>query len=171
MLSGSEIRKQVEAGNIFISDFTPERLNPNSYNLRLSNVLYEVHKPVDMKRRTPLKRHVMTPEGFTLQPGRFYLGSTIESTFTSRFVPCLDGRSSVARLGLAVHITAGFGDVGFNGRWTLELIAAVPTTIYPGCEICQIYFHPVEGETDILYRGKYQHSIDAMDSRMYKEFE
>ncbi len=103
-------------------------------------------------------------------PGRFYLGHTIESTWTDKFVPCLDGRSSVARLGLEVHRTAGFGDVGFRGQWTLEFSATVPIRVYAGCEICQIYFQELTGDNSIKYSGKYQNSVGVVASRMLREF-
>ena len=76
-------------------------------------------------------------EGLLLQPGTLYLGRTLEYTETHGMVPMLEGRSSVGRLGLFVHVTAGFGDIGFCGYWTLEMFAVQPVRIYAGVAICQ----------------------------------
>lgn len=170
MLSGSEIKKQVEAGNIVISDFDESRLNPNSYNLRLGCKLVEYVGGVDMMKQPQTREVAIPSEGMILYPGRFYLGYTMEHTETDKYVPCLDGRSSVARLGLAVHVTAGFGDVGFKGQWTLELVPHVQIRVYPGCEICQIYYQPIEGEVDRFYNGKYQNAQGVIASRMLRDF-
>ncbi len=82
----------------------------------------------------------------------------------------LEGRSSVGRLGLFVHITAGFGDIGFCGYWTLELVAVQPIRIYPGIEICQIFYHTIEGQTREYTEGKYQNNVDIQPSLLHKEF-
>lgn len=170
MLSGKEIIKQVKEGNIIISDFDESRINPNSYNLRLGCKLVEYVGQVDMKKQPMTRETIIPTEGLVLYPGRFYLGYTMEHTETDKFVPCLDGRSSVARLGLAVHVTAGFGDVGFKGQWTLEIVPHVPIRVYPGCEICQIYFQELTGDNSIKYAGKYQNSSGAVASRMIRDF-
>jgi dCTP deaminase len=93
--------------------------------------------------------------GFVIRPGWFYLGSTVEYTKTPDMVPILDGRSSTARLSLHVHATAGFGDVGFEGCWTLEIYSIIPVRIFPFSQICQVSYDTLEGEI-IPYRGRYQ---------------
>lgn len=83
----------------------------------------------------------------------------------------LEGRSSIGRLGLFIHVTAGFGDVGFSGYWTLEMFCVQPIRIYAGVEICQIYFHTVLGEADSYNGGKYQNNQGIQPSLLYKDFE
>ena len=80
-----------------------------------------------------------------LQPNQLYLGRTVERTETHNLVPMIEGRSSIGRLGLFVHVTAGFGDVGFCGYWTLEMFAVQPVRIYAGVAICQIFYHDIHG--------------------------
>ena len=104
-------------------------------------------------------------KGLILYPNKLYLGTTIERTFTDKYVPLLDGRSSVGRKGVMVHVTAGFGDIGFNGKWTLEIIVAHPTMVHYGSEICQISFHTPEGSTDYKYNGRYQGQSDVVESK------
>ena len=115
ILSGKEIEKRI-GKDIFIEPFDKSRINPNSYNLTLSNELlvYEEHE-LDMKRPNAAKKLVIPEEGLLLQPNVLYLGRTNEYTKTERFVPMLEGRSSIGRLGLYIHVTAGFGDIGFSG--------------------------------------------------------
>jgi dCTP deaminase len=81
----------------------------------------------------------------------------------------LEGRSSIGRLGLFVHITAGFGDVGFRGYWTLEMFAVQPVRIYPGVEICQIFYHTLEGAVSEYCSEKYQDNRDIQPSLLFKE--
>ena len=83
----------------------------------------------------------------------------------------LEGRSSVGRLGLFVHITAGFGDVGFRGYWTLEMFAVQPIRVYPGVPIAQIFYHTVEGVVTDYRSGKYQNNSDIQPSLLFKDFE
>lgn len=108
-------------------------------------------------------------EGLILYPNMLYLGTTVERTFTDKYVPSLDGRSSVGRKGVMVHVTAGFGDIGFNGKWTLEIMVAHPTKVHYGSEICQISFHTPEGNTDYKYNGRYQGQSDVVASRIEEE--
>ena len=86
------------------------------------------------------------PEGLVLSPNQLYLGRTVERTETHNLVPMIEGRSSIGRLGLFVHVTAGFGDVGFCGYWTLEMFAVQPIRIYAGVPICQIFYHDIRGD-------------------------
>jgi len=172
ILSGKEIQRNLGT-KIQITPFDENRLNPNSYNLRLSDELmvYE-DTELDMKKPHTTKSLVIPPEGFLMETGKLYLGRTIEHTQTDYFVPMLEGRSSVGRLGLFVHVTAGFGDVGFSGYWTLEMFCIHPVRIYAGVEICQIYFHSVEGAYELyLKSGKYQNNKGIQPSLLYKDFE
>jgi dCTP deaminase len=83
----------------------------------------------------------------------------------------IEGRSSVGRLGLFVHVTAGFGDVGFAGFWTLEMFAVQPIRIYPGVSICQIIYHELAGNIREYESDKYQHNRDIQASQLYKELD
>ena len=132
ILTGNEIKLQREAGNIIISDWDETRLGPNSYNLRLSPELVAYKEAVlDPKQDNRTGRLVIPEEGLVLHPGRLYLAKTVEYTETHNLVPMLVGRSSIGRLGIFVHVTAGFGDVGFSGNWTLELTCVQPVRVYP----------------------------------------
>ena len=127
---------------------------------------------LDVRRSNRYRRHIIPPEGFDLHPGQLYLGRTVERTETHNLVPMLEGRSSVGRLGLFVHVTAGFGDVGFCGFWTLELFAVHPIRIYPNLPICQIFYHTVQGAiTEYRSGGKYQNNQDIQPSLMFKELQ
>jgi dCTP deaminase len=97
------------------------------------------------------------------------LARTNERTETHRFVPMIEGRSSIGRLGLFVHVTAGFGDVGFCGYWTLEMFAVQPIRIYPNVEICQIFYHQIAGEFKKYTSNKYQNNSGIQPSLLYKE--
>lgn len=172
ILTGHEIKKNL-GGNIIIEPYEERLLNPNSYDLRLHDELIVYEEIVlDMKRPNRFRRYTIPPEGFVLQPSHLYLGRTLERTETHNFVPMLEGRSSVGRLGLFVHVTAGFGDVGFNGHWTLEMTAIQPVRIYPGVPICQIMYHTLQGEiSEYASNGKYQNNCDIQPSMLFKDFE
>lgn len=171
ILSGKEIKNRLNR-DIIIEPFHERQLNPNSYNLRLHDelLIYE-NIELDMKRENRAQMIRIPEQGFLLEPGRLYLGRTIEFTETKKCVPMLEGRSSIGRLGLFVHVTAGFGDVGFAGFWTLEMFCVQPIRIYPGVEICQIYYHSIEGDFDTYAKGKYQNNKGIQPSLLYKDFE
>lgn len=170
ILSGKEIESQLGKG-ITIEPYSPSQLNPNSYNLRLFDELLVYDNDVlDMKTPNPTSRITIPEEGLLLEPNKLYLGRTVEHTFTDKYVPMLEGRSSIGRLGLFIHVTAGFGDVGFNGFWTLEIFCVQPIRIYPNVEICQIFYHSIEGEYDLYKSGKYQNNEGIQPSLLYKDF-
>lgn len=171
ILSGKEILKHM-GKEIIITPFDEKRINPNSYNLSLADELlvYEQDE-LDMKKPNPTKQIVIPEEGLLLEPNRLYLGRTNDFTKTDRYVPMLEGRSSTGRLGLFIHVTAGFGDIGFAGYWTLEIFCVQPVRIYPNVEICQIYYHDIDGEYDLYSSGKYQNNSGIQASLMYKDFE
>ena len=173
ILSGEEIVKQIDAGNIVIDPFLSSRVNPNSYNLRLAaELLVYTGAALDMRIDNPFRKIAIPESGLVLEPGKVYLGRTIEHTETRGFVPMLEGRSSVGRLGLTVHVTAGFGDVGFNGCWTLELHCVQPIRVYAGVEICQIYYHTIKGDWfEYGVGGKYQNAREIQTSQLFREFE
>lgn len=157
--------------DIFIEPFDPARLNPNSYNLSLSNELMKYEDDVlDMKKEHRVRSIKIPDDGYELQPQTLYLGRTVEFTKTTNYVPMLEGRSSVGRLGLFVHVTAGFGDVGFAGYWTLEMFCVRPIRIYPNVEICQVYYHTLDGDFEAYESGKYQNNTGIQPSRLYLDF-
>jgi len=170
ILSGKEILKHI-GKDIIIEPFDESRINPNSYNLTLANelLIYE-NDILDMKKPNATKKIIIPDTGLLLEPNRVYLGRTNEYTKTDKYVPMLEGRSSVGRLGLFVHVSAGFGDVGFAGYWTLEIHCIQPVVIYPNIEICQIYYHTIEGEYDLYKSGKYQNNTGIQPSLIYKDF-
>lgn len=170
ILSGKEILRRI-GGDIVIEPFEEKKLNPNSYNLSLHNELLVYQENIlDMKKPNPVQKILIPESGLQLEPGRLYLGRTAEYTRTQNLVPMLEGRSSVGRLGLFIHITAGFGDVGFAGYWTLEMFCTQPIIIYPGVEICQIYYHTLEGDYEPYKSGKYQNNCGIQPSLLYREF-
>lgn len=171
ILTGPEIKKRM-GGDIKIDPYDEANINPNSYNLRLHDRLLAYTNPtLDMKSPNPTEEIVMPAEGYALEPGKLYLGRTLEFTETHNLVPMLEGRSSIGRLGLFVHVTAGFGDVGFAGYWTLEISTIQPIRIYPGVEICQIFYHTIEGDIMEYKSKKYQNNKGIQPSLLYLDFE
>ncbi|URZ02751.1 dCTP deaminase [Clostridium felsineum] len=171
ILSGKQIIDNI-GRDIVIEPFTEKQINPNSYNLKLHNELLVYDEEVlDMKKPNSTKKLIIPEEGIVLQPRKLYLGRTVEYTETDKYVPMLEGRSSVGRLGVFIHVTAGFGDVGFKGYWTLEIFCVEPIRIYPGVEICQIYYHDVGGEYEKYSNGKYQNNNGIQPSLLYKDFQ
>jgi dCTP deaminase len=171
ILSGLEIKKQLNK-NIFIEPFNEKQLNPNSYNLKLFDELLIYNaKTLDMRKQNDCEKIIIPKEGVILEPNKLYLGRTVEYTRTEKYVPMLEGRSSVGRLGLFIHVTAGFGDVGFAGYWTLEIFCIHPIKIYSEVEICQIYYYTIEGEYEKYKSGKYQNNKGIQPSLLYKDFE
>jgi len=171
ILSGKEIERRI-GKEIVIEPFNIQQLNPNSYNLRLHNELlvYDNHE-LDMKKENTASKLVIPEEGLLLEPNKLYLGRTLEYTATLSHVPMLEGRSSVGRLGMFIHVTAGFGDVGFSGFWTLEIFVIQPLRIYPNVEICQIYYHSIDGNFELYKSGKYQNNKEIQPSLLFKDFE
>lgn len=169
ILSGNEIVKNL-GNNIIIDPFVKENVNPNSYNLRLHNelMIYE-DEILDASKKNKTKSILIPEEGYVLQPGQLYLARSMEYTETHGLVPILQGRSSIGRLGVTVHITAGFGDVGFCGYWTMQLTCIKPIRIYSGMKICQIYYQTILGDFEEYDSKKYQNNSSIQASRLYEE--
>jgi len=171
ILTGPEIVKEIEKGSIQINPFDKNRVNPNSYNLSLhKDLLVYTQLPLDMKADNPTSSITMDESGYVLEPGKLYLGRTNEFTVTEGYVPMLEGRSSVGRLGLYIHVTAGFGDTGFSGYWTLEIQCIHPIRIYPNVEICQIFYHEPRGEIVPYQSKKYQNNKEVQASKLWMDF-
>lgn len=173
ILSGPEILRQMKLGAIVIDPFDPsmvdDKVNPNSVNLQLgSHILTYDHPTLDMAVDNPFTVVEIPPEGMWFMPGELYLGTTRQRTITHGFVPELTGRSSVGRLGLTVHITAGWGEEAFDGEWTLEMTVVKPLRIYAGVAICQIIYNTREGAPQ-LYQGKYQGQRGPQPSQLWRE--
>lgn len=172
MLTGIEILERMALNQIKIEPFDDRHVNPNSVNLTLHPELemFGPWRQLHMKQDAEGQKITIDPvEGHLLLPGHLYLGRTNEYTETRDLIPILEGRSSSARLGICVHQTGGFGDVGFCGTWTLEITCVVPVRIFPNVAICQIsYVEPV-GDTSLVYKGKYQGQVDVVRSRLHTE--
>lgn len=158
-------------GAITIEPFNVSQLNPNSYNFQLSDTIV-VYDEYILDAAKENKSHVMTVpgDGIVLEPDRIYLGATSEVIGSNEYVPIIRARSSTARLGLFVHVTADLIDLGYFGQVTLQLHAVQPTRIYPDMEIGQVTFWKTQGER-IRYCGKYQGSIGPMPSKSYLDWE
>jgi dCTP deaminase len=170
MLSGIKIRDLVEIGRISIVPFDYRFVNPNSYDVHLHKTLAEYKEEVlDSKKENEIYEYDIPIEGCILKPGRLYLGRTIEYTKTPFHIPGIEGKSSLARLGISIHVTAGFGDVGFEGHWTLEITVTKPVKIYPGMRIAQLYYDEINGLYK-KYKGKYHQNSSLQSSKSYEDF-
>jgi|LWDU01.1.fsa_nt_gi dCTP deaminase len=169
ILSGQEIKKRM-GDSIVIEPFNEDHLNSNSYNLTLHDEVMVYEEVVlDMRQVNRVRRLKIPESGMVLTPNQLFLARTVERTETHDLVPMIEGRSSIGRLGLFVHVTAGFGDVGFKGYWTLEMFAVQPVRIYPGVQICQIFYHELAGDITNYDNGKYQNNRDIQPSLLYRE--
>lgn len=174
ILSSEEILSAYLNGNITITPFDKSKLNPNSYNLTLANELVMYDSGIlDMKEDNPYTSIEIPEDGYCLLPHRLYLARTNEFTETRNYIPMIEGRSSIGRLGIFIHATAGFGDEGFRGYWTLEISCVQPVIIYPNVDICQIYYHTMKGTNSHRgsYNGKYQGNTGIQTSQIFKEFQ
>lgn len=227
ILTGNEIRRQVESKGIYISPWTPgnvrdeevvgSQINPASYDLTLGNKV-SVYKTVTMFSNLSTKKgphgilgkaeglnprppkdigmgefierdpagvlnvktvnqtwdfEIDPGKGWLLKPGIGYLMHTHEIVLTKRYVPVLDGKSSMGRLFVTAHVTAGYGDPGFNGQYTLECVALYPTVVFPGMRFCQIRFHTMVGEPiDYEETGTYKGGLarGPIASQSWKQF-
>jgi len=155
ILSDKEILKAIEAHEIVIEPYNRSCLGTNSYDVHLSKHLAVYTSDVlDAKKHNETKPLTIPDEGFVIQPGTLYLGSTEEYTETHNSVPFLEGKSSVGRLGIDIHATAGKGDVGFCNHWTLEISCVHPVRVYAGMPIGQLIYFKVEGEIQNYYNKK-----------------
>ena len=166
--TGQAITEGIRLGTIRIDPFIPDQVNPNSVNVRLGPTLHVYTEPVlDSYKPNPTREIQIPEDGLVLQRDTLYLGHTIERVGSTRHVPLLEGRSSVGRLGLHVHITAPIGDLGFYGQWTLHLNSVQPLRVYAGMQIAQVMFEVASGEVD-LYHGKYQGASGPRASEMWR---
>jgi dCTP deaminase len=155
ILTDKKILEEIEKGSILIEPYRKECLGTNSYDVHLGRYLavYRNHI-LDAKQHNEIMEIVIPDDGFVIHPGILYLGVTEEYTETHAHVPFLEGKSSVGRLGIDIHATAGKGDVGFCNTWTLEISCAQPVRIYAGMPIGQLIYFTVDGEIQNYYNTK-----------------
>ena len=190
ILTGPEIVRQMGKGNIVVEPFDPKFINPNSIDLHLGERMVSyaaqgrkptrsgpvvLYSAIDSRNPPAVVDVPLNKDGaWLLLPGRLYLASTAEHTETRGFVPYVDGRSSMGRVGLFCHVTAGRGDNGFRGRWTLELVVVEALLIYPGQRIAQLTYHTIRGR-EVMYgetdnsSGRYQDHEGASPIVLDKE--
>lgn len=155
ILSDTRILEEVQKGTITITPWLDDCLGSNSYDVHLGVLLAEYEEYLlDAMKYNPIRTVIIPEEGIVLHPGRFYLGHTVEYTETLEHVPFLEGKSSTGRLGIDIHATAGKGDVGFKGSWTLEISVKQPVRVYAGMPIGQLIYFPVEGKVENDYGSK-----------------
>lgn len=157
ILTAARIEEAIEQGDITIDPLDPACINPNSVNFHLGRELL-IYEPgeLDAARENATRLITIPDEGLVLRPDELYIGSTKEIIGSTRYVPMIFGRSSVARLGLFVQITAPLGDLGYLGQWSLQLHAIRPLRIYPDMRIGQVLFVEACGEPGEGYDGAYQ---------------
>ncbi len=166
ILSDKRILEEIEKGTIVITPFDRNSLGSNSYDVRLGRWLATyVDAVLDAKRHNKIEYFEIPDEGIILQPHVFYLGATQEYTETHAHVPFLEGKSSTGRLGIDIHATAGKGDVGFRGHWTLEISVKQPVKVYRGMPVGQLIYFPVEGEIETAYHQKGQAKYNNQPER------
>jgi dCTP deaminase len=177
ILTDSEIRHAIAEGEIVIEPFRPECLGSNSYDVHLGKTLalYK-DKILDAKKHNDVEYLEIPEEGLILKPDSLYLGVTEEYTETHRHVPFLEGKSSVGRLGIDIHATAGKGDVGFCNSWTLEISVRQPVRIYAGMPIGQLIYFVTSGGPAIPYAKKPDAKYTArsplpIESRMFRNWD
>jgi len=155
ILTDKRILEEIDKGTIKIEPYNRNDLGSNSYDVHLGSTLATyIDRELDAKKHNKIEYFEIPDEGFVLQPHEFYLGVTLEYTETHAHVPFLEGKSSTGRLGIDIHATAGKGDVGFCGNWTLEISVKQPVRVYKGMPIGQLIYFPVDGEIEIKYNQK-----------------
>lgn len=191
-LTGPAILAAYSRGDIEIHPFKEEQLGVNSYDVTLypEIVVYKhgpnplnggwgqfnpagqpiEEAPLDPKIDNPTKTYEIGEHGFVIVPGELYLCRTNEIAGSMTYLPEFDGRSSVGRLGIGTHVTAGRGDVGFVGTWTLEVWCIRPVVLYPDMPIGQVYFNKTEGDVQ-HYHGKYTNQIEITPSRLFRHWQ
>lgn len=166
ILSDTKILEAIERGDILIEPFDIKCLGTNSYDVHLGKTLAVYDAPVlDAKKHNTISYIEIPEDGFVICPGTLYLGVTEEYTEAHHAVPFLEGKSSVGRLGIDIHATAGKGDVGFCNTWTLEISCVHPVRIYAGMPIGQLIYFAVEGKIENYYnKNQMQNTMIALRS-------
>ncbi|VWB98968.1 dCTP deaminase [Burkholderia lata] len=171
ILSGLKIRDEALAGNISISPFSEKNVTTNSYDLTIGSTVLRIRDEIiDPKREVQTEELEIPETGLVMQAGEFLLGCSEQIIGSEKYVPIIHAKSSIARLGLFVHVTADLIDIGSIGQVTFQLFATQNVTLYPGMEIGQVSFWVPRGEIR-LYTGKYQGSKGPQPSKVYKDFQ
>jgi dCTP deaminase len=171
ILTNNEILNRIESHDIIIQPFDQKNLGANSYDLTLSEEVKQiVHPMVDVGQKTEIFKFKITDDICVLEPNEIYLLSTNEYTETHNLVPMIMSRSSMARDGINLILNAGFGDIGYCGKWTVPCFVLKPTKIKAGIRFCQIFYNTVEGKITETYKGKYQNTREPQTSKLYSEF-
>ncbi|MEM6268896.1 MAG: dCTP deaminase [Bacteroidota bacterium] len=174
ILSDQKILAAIDRGEIVIEPFRRACLGSNSYDVHLGKYLaIYADEVLDARVHNQIKEIEIPAKGLVLRPGTLYLGVTEEYTETHASVPFLEGKSSVGRLGIDIHATAGKGDVGFCNTWTLEISVTMPVRIYAGMPVGQLIYFTVDGEVlnryDKKANAKYnQRTNRPVESMMWK---
>jgi len=174
ILSDKQILQSIEDRSIVIEPFDLSCLGTNSYDVHLGKYLATyTDKILDAKKHNPIELFEIPEEGYVLHPNVLYLGITEEYTETHATVPFLEGKSSVGRLGIDIHATAGKGDVGFCNHWTLEISVSHLVRVYRGMPIGQLIYFRVDGDINNYYNKKQSakynvRSDKPMESMMWK---
>ena len=155
LFTDAKIIESIQNGQIVIEPFAKEHLGTNSYDVHLGKVLaVYTDEVLDARLHNPVEYFEIPEDGYVLKPGTLYLGVTKEYTETHNSVPFLEGKSSVGRLGIDIHATAGKGDVGFCNTWTLEISCVHPVRVYDGMPIGQLIYFSIDGEVINYYNRK-----------------
>jgi len=176
ILSDKKILEEIESGKIKIEPFDREALGTNSYDVKLGKWLAVYTSEIlDARVHNKIERFEIPKDGYILLPSKLYLGVTEEYTETFDYVPFLEGKSSVGRLGIDIHATAGKGDAGFCNTWTLEISVKQPVRIYARMPIGQLIYFKMDGEAINPYNkkknAKYnERTIYPVESMMFKNF-
>ncbi|MBS1538307.1 MAG: dCTP deaminase [Bacteroidetes bacterium] len=176
ILTDKEILDNIKRNRILIEPFMPGCLGSNSYDVHLGKTLAVYNEDeLDAKKHNQITTFDIPPEGYVLQPNMLYLGVTEEYTETHDHVPFLEGKSSIGRLGIDIHATAGKGDVGFCNYWTLEISVKLPVRVYAGMPVGQLIYFEVKGEVLTPYNkktsAKYNDRLPIpVESMMWKNF-
>jgi dCTP deaminase len=166
ILTDKQITNAIADGWIVIEPFRSECLGTNSYDVHLGKTLATYKDAVlDAREHNEIEYFEIPDEGIVLLPEKLYLGVTEEYTETHKHVPFLEGKSSVGRLGIDIHATAGKGDVGFCNTWTLEISVRQPVRIYAGMPIGQLIYFEASGEPSITYSKKPDAKYTTRSSR------
>ena len=155
ILSDTRILEEIKKGTIKVEPYHRDNLGSNSYDVHLGKMLATyIDNELDAKKHNRIETFEIPEDGIVLVPQKFYLGVTAEYTETHAHVPFLEGKSSTGRLGIDIHATAGKGDVGFCGHWTLEISVKQPVRVYAGMPVGQLIYFPVDGEIEVKYNQK-----------------
>jgi dCTP deaminase len=174
ILTDKKILEEIKKGTIKIEPYRDDCMGSNSYDVHLGKYLATyIDRILDAKKHNQIEHFEIPEEGYLLYPDVLYLGVTEEYTETHKHVPFLEGKSSVGRLGIDIHATAGKGDVGYCNTWTLEISVSQPVRVYAGMPIGQLIYFEISGEVQNPYNTKKNakytgRTLKPIESMMWK---